>query len=530
MKRGFTYLIISIMLSVMMLGNTSFAASGSVQLSGGSANVGSTVTVKGTVKCSSGKMGAASVVMTFDPSALQYVSGSSGTNGGSGSVQYAGYGDGSVTSLSFSVKFKVLKEGSHKVSVSSADGYNFDEQQLTMSKGSATVKGVVPEPEKPSQGSDDTQKPEQNGNSGTQKPDKDQNTETKSSNSKLQALKVYPGTLSPAFSAGTGRYTVKVGQDVTDVTISATAQDSKARISVSGGKNLSEGSNTARVVVTAEDGSSRSYVITIIRGEEPENKEPEKEAVTINLDGAMYTLNENISQEELPTGFEVSKVTYQGTEYQGASHTKGELELLYLTDAEGKQRFVICKDSKLYPFLQVQISEIRYIVLLPWEMGTKEATSELTYLELQEKQFSALKEENQETYVFYVMTNEGLFGYYRYDKVDDTFQRIIVSQEADVVETPQNKTEGFLEQYRHEINFALLILEGLVMVLLIVILTIRIAKFMGKRNQQEEHKKEKKREPAKQKEKKQHHARRDQLRKRNERKKKRQKRIEEKRS
>lgn len=522
--------MISIMLGVMILGNTSFAAAGSVQLSGGSANVGATVTVNGTVKCSSGKMGAASVVMTFDPSALQYVSGSSGTNGGSGSVQYAGWGDGSVTSLSFSMKFKVLKEGSHKISVSSAEVYDFDEQQLTISKGSATVKGVVPEPEKPSQGNNDTQQPSQGQDNGTQKPDNTPNTETKSSNSKLQSLKVYPGTLSPAFAAETGRYTVKVDQDVTEVTISATAQDSKARISVSGGKNLSEGSNTARVVVTAEDGSSRSYVITIVREEVSEEKEPEREEVTINLDGVSYTLNENILQEDLPTGFEHSKVTYQGSEYQGASHTKGKLDLLYLTDAEGKQRFVICNDSKLYPFLQIQISEIRYIVLLPWKMGTKDASSEITYLELQEKQFSAQKEEGQETYLLYVMTNEGLFGYYRYDKVDDTFQRMIVSQEKGVVEPSQTKIERFLEQYRHEINLGLFVLEGVVMILLVVVLVIRIVKVTGKREQQTSHKKEKKREQNKQKEKKQHHARRDKLRKRNERKKKRQKRIEEKRS
>jgi len=90
----------------------------------------------------------------------------------------------------------------------------------------------------------------------------------KSSNADLASLTLSDGTLTPAFAANVTSYTASVANNITSVTINATAADSKATVDGAGTKSLSVGSNTFDIVVTAEDGTTKTYTIVITR-EEP---------------------------------------------------------------------------------------------------------------------------------------------------------------------------------------------------------------------------------------------------------------------
>lgn len=57
-------------------------------------------------------------------------------------------------------------------------------------------------------------------------------------------------------------------------------QDEKARASVRGGENLSEGNNEVSFVVTAEDGSVREYKVTVTKETKEETESREDEADT----------------------------------------------------------------------------------------------------------------------------------------------------------------------------------------------------------------------------------------------------------
>jgi hypothetical protein len=89
----------------------------------------------------------------------------------------------------------------------------------------------------------------------------------------LKSLTVAPGTLSPAFSAGTQNYTVNVTTAVAEVTVSATKSDANAVISGDvpneGRATITlDGPGTTKVVsiiVTAPNGTSRTYTITVKR-------------------------------------------------------------------------------------------------------------------------------------------------------------------------------------------------------------------------------------------------------------------------
>ena len=90
---------------------------------------------------------------------------------------------------------------------------------------------------------------------------------TRSSDSSLAHLGISPGSISPAFSAGTHEYTATVDANVTAISVAARPNDSKAVIaSVTGAKSLSPGTNTVKVVVSAENGTTTTYTITVTCG------------------------------------------------------------------------------------------------------------------------------------------------------------------------------------------------------------------------------------------------------------------------
>lgn len=94
-----------------------------------------------------------------------------------------------------------------------------------------------------------------------------------SSDNNLETLTVSPGALEPAFASGTLAYTVEVATGVTSVDVSATKSDSNAVIS---GSLPTQGratipldgpgtSKTVSIIVTAPNGSAKTYAITVTR-------------------------------------------------------------------------------------------------------------------------------------------------------------------------------------------------------------------------------------------------------------------------
>ena len=89
-----------------------------------------------------------------------------------------------------------------------------------------------------------------------------------SSNADLGALRVSAGTLNPAFSADITAYTVTVANTVISITVTTQAADGNAAGSnnAAPGFLLSVGSdNIITVTVTAEDGTEKTYTVTVTR-------------------------------------------------------------------------------------------------------------------------------------------------------------------------------------------------------------------------------------------------------------------------
>lgn len=451
-------LFLSICLLVQVWGIDAHAASGTVTLSGASGNVGSTVTVSGSITSSSGAIGAADVVILYPTAGLQYVSGSASNgsafiNGGSGSVTYTGsIADGTTTALKFTMKFKILAEGTHTVSVSSADIWNFDYIQLEESRGSAKVTGKVATSSSNNSSSDTPQ-------------------DTRDSNANLSALQIYPGTLSPAFSAGTTAYTVTVPGETTEVTISATPESSKAKVSVTGGTDLKLGENAAKVVVMAENDSTKVYEITIICGE--------KEKIEIN--GTENTINEGFTDDQIPTGFTRTKVTYNGREYEALTNGSGTLKLMSLQNGETAGFYIYNEETQEFQeFAAVQIAAEKYIYLMPLnEENEAFADYEKTQITIQEKVFDAWKLDDEFSVVT-ALDQNGEEVLYRYDSVDGTFQRY--AQIEEVVEEPATKWPDIPLDYLWYAAIGFAALSGILLISMVYFIATRKIRHKARKN------------------------------------------------
>ena len=128
---------------------------------------------------------------------------------------------------------------------------------------------------------------------------------TKSNNNNLNGLSISNVSLNPAFNSSITTYNSTVDNSVSSVVVSATKADSKATVTGTGTVNLNVGTNTIKVNVTAEDGTVKTYTVTITRKEEekidPSSATPDKVVSATgyknnnnNLTG--FTLGQDVSK------------------------------------------------------------------------------------------------------------------------------------------------------------------------------------------------------------------------------------------
>ena len=91
------------------------------------------------------------------------------------------------------------------------------------------------------------------------------NVRVSSNDATLSNLTVSGGTLTPAFEANTTDYTVIISQNVSNITFTATANHSSATIVGAGAKPIGAGNHIFEIVVTAEDGNTKTYIFTVLK-------------------------------------------------------------------------------------------------------------------------------------------------------------------------------------------------------------------------------------------------------------------------
>ena len=143
-------------------------------------------------------------------------------------------------------------------------------------------------------------------------------TKAKSSNANLSNLGMNPNDLT-GFSENKTSYDVTVPNNVTQVEIYATKKDSKASLTGTGIKKLQEGQNTANVIVTAEDGTTKTYTINIKR-----LSKNEKQDTTENLDAKSSSNSKDLELSNLEIEGVNLEPSFESSTYKYEISIKGE--------------------------------------------------------------------------------------------------------------------------------------------------------------------------------------------------------------
>ena len=139
---------------------------------------------------------------------------------------------------------------------------------------------------------------------------------TKSNDATLKSLGVTDYTLSPSFSKNVTSYNLTLPEGVTSINITGSPTDTKASVAGIGKVTLS--GNTAKVTVTAEDGTTtKDYVINIQRSQ-PQSQS--SDATLKSLGVTNYTLSPSFSKDVtsynliLPEGVTSINITGSATD------------------------------------------------------------------------------------------------------------------------------------------------------------------------------------------------------------------------
>ena len=210
-------------------------------------------------------------------------------NGVAGKVNLSVSGNASLSQSSIfvdgsaSVTVKINGEGNVKVTATAADMADTSTSQPFTGATAGTIK--VSSNSSSSTSSDNKQDTSKQDNS---------KTSTKSNNTNLSNLGIKPNDFT-GFKTNKTSYDVTVPNDVEKVTVYATAQDKKASIKGNGTQKLNVGKNTLNVVVTAEDGTTKTYTINVTR--EEGNSESDNKNETTSNSTAENTTTESASNE-----------------------------------------------------------------------------------------------------------------------------------------------------------------------------------------------------------------------------------------
>ena len=354
------------------------AASGKITVSSTSTVVvGNNVTVTVTLS-SATSIGSWEMSLNYDKSYLQLKS----TTAESNSTRMAASTATGVKSKSYTFTFKTLKKGSTKVSVDSYLAYAFEDlSQISLTSGSKII-NIITQAELEA---------------------------SYSKNNNLSALGVEGFTLTEEFQTDKLEYFVKVPENTKEINITATAQDRKSSISGTGVHNVAQGANKFEIIVKAENGSEKTYIINVdVIDENPIN-------VTVNnKEYTVVKIKENLPEANLYMEYTVKINDFEIPAYK---NDNTNLILVGLKDSDGNISLFIYdeKNNKYQEYHEIGVNKITIYPLTSNEeiKGYKKEIITINDTEIE----GYIYNKNSNFVIIYGINIEtGDKGFYMYDK------------------------------------------------------------------------------------------------------------------
>lgn len=305
----------------------------------------------------------------------------------------------STYSKTYTYTFTALKSGNINVSVKNAYVLSFDDEKNMSLSISPAVFKIMTQAELEA---------------------------TYSSNNYLSELTLDKGTLSPIFNKDTVNYTVELEPGTEKIIVGAKALDSKADINGAGEILLNEGLNTINVVVTAENGKTRTYKI--------DATVKELKPIEVTVADKKYTIARKENLYAAPINF--NKITIKIGEEDVLAYQNEKIGVIVGLKAEDNTigLYIYDKVKNSYkPYKSVNFKNINLCLIddnPKTPFGYKE-----TKLEMETDLIKAWNYKNNKNYflIYGINTENGEEGFYQYDKKNNVVQRFFDEQLKDLI-------------------------------------------------------------------------------------------------
>lgn len=365
------------------------AATGNIRVRASSTNitVGNNVTVTVTIS-SSAPLGSWEFSMNYDTAKLKQ------TN--TTLLRNVDVGDGTKTSVSYTYTFKTIATGTAKVTVknySVLDWKTESEIPVSVYPVNISIKEPV--------------------------------IIVKSNDNTLKSLTISKGTLSPTFRSSTLEYKVDIEEILDKITITPIANHPKANVSGGGEVELTEGINTFEIKVTAENGSLKTYKITVNMVDE--------NPVEVTINNQKYTVVKKANVIDAPNGFVDTILSIRGINVPAYENKDINLILVTLKDSKGTYNlYTYDENTEIYKkYVEFQTGLLRLYIQNPDETIEIPKEFDKAVFFINDVQITGWDLNANDNYklVYATNINSGEKSLYLYDSKEGTFQRYLVVEE-----------------------------------------------------------------------------------------------------
>lgn len=211
-------------------------------------------------------------------------------------------------------------------------------------------------------------------------------------------------------------YSISVPPTETSITINARAKGSYAIVNGAGEKSIDEEGGKFVITCTAENGSKTEYLINVsVIDDDP---------IKIKIDGNEYTVIKTNRTLIKPTNYEDSTIKINDSDIPSFINDKTKLVVIGIKDSVGNIYYATYeKDNyKLY-------NEKKSNELLLYIKDKKLDGYDKVKIAIDENEYSAYEIDDRFYIVYAMNINTGESNYYKYDKIDNTFQYFIINND-----------------------------------------------------------------------------------------------------
>lgn len=344
--------------------------------------VGNTVTV--TVNLSSSDaLGSWEYSLNYDSSKLDLVSSDV-------PLSYKGVvSSTNQKSVSYQYVFKAKASGKVTFSFSKAAAYAYDESFMTIHSTTSSVTIIT----------------------------QAQLEASYSKNNYLSSLSIDGYDLDPAFHKDVLEYKVSLPPETYQMEIKATKEDSKASLSGIGVKELTDGDNKFEILVTAENGNERKYILTVTV--------LELSPISVTVEEKEYTVIRKQEMLTCPDGYTQNTVMIGEEEVPSCYSETTKFTLVALKDAEGNISYFIKNNDSYTKYETIEFHKnIIFPTTLPSNIeipkGYKKTSISINGVKVDAYK---LNKTSKFAFIYGLNVDTGESNLYMYDALENTISR-----------------------------------------------------------------------------------------------------------